>query len=326
MLRLRIDLAYDGTQFKGWAAQPGLRTVQGEVEAALALVARQNLSVTVAGRTDAGVHARHQVIHVDFPAEVWSQLLRSADDASGLSVDEQRAQSVVRRFNSLLARAYGQWCANRAVVALKGISDIIVYSCQVVGNDFDARFAALSRRYTYRVAPIGSLVPSRRFDVAVVAEALNVQAMQEAAGKLLGEHDFLSFCKPREGATTIRTLMALDIEEHGGEVAFHVQADAFCHSMVRSLVGALLEVGTGKKDIAWPAQLLQNPSRDMAAPLAPPQGLSLENIEYPAPDQWAARVAQSRNRRGDVEEHRVANSGVTGYGATDLGKNADCCD
>ena len=289
--RLRLDLGYDGTDFRGWAAQPGLRTVQGEIEAAIALVARQEVATTVAGRTDAGVHARHQVCHLDLSRQAWARLApraeRSEDDA---------ATSIVRRLNKILSGRYGERSRTRGVGVARGTCDVRIFAARVVDASFDARFSALARRYTYRVSDAPD--PLARWDRLWVDEPLDDQAMNDAAVPLLGQHDFLGYCRPREGATTIRTLRTLRaVREADGTLAFRVEADAFCHSMVRSLVGALLLVGSGARDIDYPARVLRARSRANAAPIAPAHGLTLEGVDYPAPEEWAARAAQARARR-----------------------------
>lgn len=294
VVRLRIELAYDGTFFRGWAAQPGLRTCQGGLESALETIARVPVGVTVAGRTDAGVHAAHQVVHVDFPLESWQALLREPRPAPTALLEA----AIKRRVNMLLARQYGQWMRERSLTTPKGSADLVVRTVRCVSADFDARFSALGRRYIYRVG-VGDLLPVRRHDVYWVGECLDVDAMNEAARVLLGEHDFLSFCKPRQGATTIRTLERLEARQSGdGIVEFYVQADAFCHSMVRSLVGALLDVGRGGA-IERPGQLLAACSRELAAPIAPAHGLTLAGVDYPAEEDWAAQAKRACRRRDE---------------------------
>ncbi|MGY5766260.1 tRNA pseudouridine(38-40) synthase TruA [Brachybacterium sp. DNPG3] len=283
--RLRLDLSYDGSGFHGWATQPGLRTVQGELEQALARVARTPLSVTVAGRTDTGVHARGQVCHLDVPEAVLAAL-------PGRS-DRDPAQALVDRLAGVLPE------------------DVVVHAARVVPDAFDARFGALRRRYRYRISDAPEHHDPLRRDVLRHRRALDAEAMDRAAAPLLGEHDFLSFCKPREGATTIRTLESLRVERPGagradeGLVVLTVVADAFCHHMVRSLVGTLLPVGEGRQDEGWPARVLAARTRDSAprggvgaATLGPPQGLTLDAVEYPADDELAAQARRARTVRG----------------------------
>ena len=236
--RLRLDLGYDGTDFRGWAAQPGLRTVQGEIEAALAMASREEMTTTVAGRTDAGVHACHQVCHVDLSDEAWARLT----PRGGQSAEATTASFIVRRLNKILSGRYGERARGRDLAAARGTCDVRIFSAEVVDASFDARFSALGRRYAYRVSDHPE--PLGRWDRLWVEDPLDEAAMNEAGARLLGEHDFLGFCRPREGATTIRTLRTLRAERDAeGSLVFRVEADAFCHSMVRSLVGALLLVG-----------------------------------------------------------------------------------
>ena len=290
--RLRIDLGYDGTDFRGWAAQPGLRTVQGEVEAALAMASREEIVTTVAGRTDAGVHARHQVCHADISEAAWARLSPRGGEAD----DEAVASSIVRRLNKILSGRYGERARGRDLAAARGTCDVRIYSAAVVDPSFDARFSALGRSYAYRVCDRPE--PLGRWDRLWVEDPLDEAGMNEAGAALLGEHDFLGFCRPREGATTIRTLRTLRAERDAeGTLVFRVEADAFCHSMVRSLVGALLLVGSGARDVDYPAQILRARSRSEAAPIAPAHGLTLEGVEYPDPSQWGARAEQARARR-----------------------------
>ncbi|MDO4257917.1 MAG: tRNA pseudouridine(38-40) synthase TruA [Actinomycetaceae bacterium] len=291
-VRLRLDLSYDGTHFHGWAAQPDLRTVQGEIESALATIIRTPVTLTVAGRTDAGVHARSQVCHCDLPRDFW-------ETKAGRDIPtDSHAPKLARRLNSMLSYAYCQWAASHGISAVRGQSDCVIHQIQAVDDTFDARFAATGREYSYRVADATSHDPLRRHDVTWIAAPVDGERMASAAQALLGTHDFLSYCRPREGATTIRTLTRLDIDrDTAGILTFHVGADAFCHSMVRSLVGALLEVGCGRRPPQWPGELLAAQSRQSAAPIAPAHGLTLEKVTYPPPDQWATRIAQARQRR-----------------------------
>lgn len=282
-LRIRLDLAYDGTAFAGWAAQPGLRTVQGTLEAALGTVLRtEPPRLTVAGRTDAGVHARGQVAHVDLDHEVW-QAARGRMDAPG--------SALVRRLAGLLP------------------PDLVVHRAAPAPAGFDARFSALHRRYAYRLADhVEAVDPLRRSWVVRHRVPLDAAAMGRAAAALVGRHDFAAFCRPRAGATTIRTLQELGVERPGtgpdaGLVVATVQADAFCHSMVRSLVGALLAVGEGRKDAGWPAELLAGRRRDSA--VAPAHGLTLEEVAYPPADELAARARATRARRSAPDDAGV---------------------
>lgn len=289
---MRLDLAYDGAGFSGWAAQPGLRTVEGELAAALETVLRAPVRLTVAGRTDAGVHAGAQVAHLDVPTAAWQAL-------PGRS-ERLPEQALLTRLAGVLARA-----AQLAGGATpRGAADVVVRAAQVVSPDFDARFSALERRYVYRVCDRTELRdPCQRGRVLWLGQALDVEAMGLSAQGLLGEHDFLSYCKPREGASTVRTLRVLDwqrVEDgcEAGLVTLTVVADAFCHSMVRSLVGAGLQVGLGRQDPGWPARLLAARTRQGAAPLAPAHGLTLEAVRYPPPERLGEQARRARVHRG----------------------------
>ncbi|MET0468369.1 MAG: tRNA pseudouridine(38-40) synthase TruA [Aeromicrobium sp.] len=265
-MRLRLDLSYDGTAFRGWATQPGLRTVQGEIESALATILRRAEvpRLTCAGRTDAGVHARGQVAHVDL------------DDA------DLDPPALRRRLRRLLPR------------------DIQLRALTVAPDGFDARFAALQRRYVYRIsdAPEGP-DPLLRSMVVHVGRPLDVDAMNAAADHLLGEHDFAAFCKKREGATTIRTLLELRTERVGDLVETTVRADAFCHSMVRALMGALIAVGEGRHEPRWSGEVLEGATRNARVTVMPPHGLVLEEVVYPDDEGLATRALEARRRRDE---------------------------
>jgi tRNA pseudouridine38-40 synthase len=269
-VRLRIDLSYDGSAFSGWAAQPGRRTVEDVVAAALGRVLRLPAppKLTVAGRTDAGVHARGQVIHIDVPAVAWPGTADSPGRAT--------------------------WRLARVLPA-----DVRVRAANPAPAGFDARFSALWRRYAYRVCDDQAAAdPLRRHETLWSFRRLDLTAMNEAARRCLGEHDFAAFCRRREGATTIRALRTLDWhrDDHGIAIAT-VVADAFCHNMVRSLVGALLAVGEGRKPPGWPAAVLAAAVRDPAVRVVPPHGLCLEEVGYPPEDELAARAATARRVR-----------------------------
>lgn len=267
MTRYRLDLAYDGTDFRGWAAQSGdLRTVQGVLELWITRVLRLDTPavLTVAGRTDAGVHARGQVAHVDLPSP-------------GLADELQRR----------LARALPD--------------DVVVHRVSEAPEGFDARFAAVWRRYVYRLAD-APIDPLLRGMVVGVRGPLDLDAMRAAASHLVGLHDFGAFCKFREGATTIRELQHLTVTRLpdgplAGVVEIELRADAFCHSMVRSLVGALVAVADGRRDAAWLASLVDQPTRAGDVTVMPPHGLVLEEVGYPPDDQLAARQQEARARR-----------------------------
>ena len=291
MPRIRLDLAYDGTFFSGWAAQPGLRTVEGVLTSALVTVLREPVRLTVAGRTDAGVHAAAQVVHFDASTEAWAALPGRSDRLPEAALLTRLAGVLAREAQASLPRTP------------RGAGDVVVTGARSVPEAFDARFGALSRRYTYRIADAAApRDPARRATVLWLPDRLDVRAMEASAEPLLGEHDFLSYCKPRQGATTIRTLRTLTWRRAAGGpdvglVVLTVVADAFCHSMVRSLVGAGLAVGQGRKPVTWPGELLAARTRDGAAPVAPPHGLTLEEIVYPADDELAAQAERARTTR-----------------------------
>jgi tRNA pseudouridine38-40 synthase len=278
VVRVRLDLAYDGTDFSGWAVQPGRRTVEGELSAALTMVLRRGepVRLTIAGRTDAGVHARGQVAHADVDAREWARVPGRSDR----SPEE-----------ALRARLAGVLPA-----------DVTVSRVSRAAAGFDARFSATSRRYLYRLADDLSVHdPLRRRDTVTVRSHLDARAMNDAAYLLVGLHDFAAFCKRRDGATTVRTLLALSWERRpDGVLAGTVVADAFCHSMVRSLVGALVPVGDGRRDVDWPAAVLTGAVRDAGVKVMPPHGLSLEEVAYPPDAELAVRAAQARATRGAV--------------------------
>ncbi|MFI0940407.1 tRNA pseudouridine(38-40) synthase TruA [Streptomyces sp. NPDC021020] len=267
-VRVRLDLAYDGADFSGWAKQRERRTVQGELEDAIRTVLRlaEPVELTVAGRTDAGVHARGQVAHVDLPGEVW---------------DAER-DKLRRRLAGRLP-----W-------------DVRVFGVEQAPAGFDARFSAIWRRYAYRVGDHpGGVDPLLRGHVLWHDRPVDVAAMNEAGQLLLGEHDFAAYCKKREGATTIRRLLQVSWErrEDDGVAVATVKADAFCHNMVRALVGAMILVGDGHKHVGFPAEVLAGRVRHSAVNVVRPHGLTLEEVGYPPAHLLAQRNAESRNLR-----------------------------
>ena len=285
--RLRLDISYDGTDFAGWTKQPNLRTVQGELESALATVFQRHgaaPSLTVAGRTDAGVHAVGQVAHVDLTAEQLSSL----DERRGQS----GAESLARRLNGIAGLS----------------SDVVVRSSALAPAGFDARFGAIWRSYEYRVedasVPRNPLV--RGFTLSYPAE-LDAAAMNAAAVGLLGLHDWASYCKPRDGGTTIRTLQEFAWgRDPEGTLIARVKADAFCHSMVRSLVGASIAVGEGKLAASDLIRLRDAEERTSAFKVAPAKGLTLVEVGYPPDEELAARAEQTRARRDGAVRMDVA--------------------
>lgn len=300
---LRLTIAYDGTHYHGWARQEGQATIQEEIETAIATILRAPMILTVAGRTDAGVHATAQVAHLDAPLTSLHALVRHATqtscphsighegEAQRSTLDEQ-LDALRRRANSLLARSSNAHSP-------RGTSAIVITDISVAPQGFDARFSALHRRYEYAIADaLAGYNPLERGYTLWHPGTLNVEAMNEAAQHLLGEHDFLSFCKPREGATTIRTLQRLDVEREAGSnrIIVTAQADAFCHSMVRSLVACLLAVGSGQRAPDWARERLQARSREGAS-IAPAHPLTLVEVAYPPAELLAEQARLARTTR-----------------------------
>ncbi|MFD6143007.1 tRNA pseudouridine(38-40) synthase TruA [Promicromonospora sp. NPDC060271] len=289
-IRVRLDLAYDGTDFAGWARQPGLRTVEGALEDGLARILRSEQlgrptpRLTVAGRTDSGVHARGQVAHVDLEADAWAAL----PGRSGRS-SRTPAEALVSRLAGVLP------------------ADVVVHRARQAAPGFDARFSALRRRYTYRIADAPGLRdPLRRTHVLWSRRPLDAAAMDDAVRPLVGVRDFAAYCKPRPGATTIRELQHIAWERpadgpDAGLVVGHVVADAFCHNMVRALVGASMGVGEGRRPVSWPAELLASRRRDAGVFVVPPEGLCLEEITFPPDEELAARADAVRAKRMDED-------------------------
>lgn len=269
-VRIRLTLGYDGTGYAGWARQPELPTIQGEVEAALEQAAPGLGSVTCAGRTDAGVHARGQVIHIDVPPALLE-----------------------RRGLDGLGRQLNQYTS----------AQIQVHSVAVAPPGFDARFSALSRSYAYRLCDdITNWDPLFRNWVTLHKRTLDAAPMARAAQMLLGEHDFSAFCKPRDGASAVRRVLFIDVHRDGGRrVVIAIESDAFCHSMVRSIVGALVAVGEGRKDPEWVGRVLAARQRDSGVMVMPPEGLVLESVTYPPDELVAQRAQTTRQFRGGAE-------------------------
>jgi tRNA pseudouridine38-40 synthase len=273
LVRWRIDLAYDGAAFSGWAAQPGLRTVEGELSAWIGRVLRLDElpTLTCAGRTDAGVHARGQVVHVDL-----APISEASRDGS-IDVGEL----LTRR----LSRALPE--------------DLVVHRVTRAPEGFDARFSAIWRRYVYRLWDSrDSRDPLRRHHVVAHPEPLDVPLLAAAGQDLLGLHDFAAFCRRRDGATTIRTLQQVDpVRLDDGTLEITVRADAFCHSMVRSLMGGLVAVASGRRDRDWLRGLLTLGGRAGDITVMPPHGLTLEEVGYPSDGELAARARAARTTR-----------------------------
>lgn len=243
MTVFRLDIAYDGSGFHGYARQTGQRTVQGDLEAALQTLLKEEVKTAVAGRTDAGVHARHQVV--------------SFAHAGGIDT-----ASFARSLRGLVA------------------PQIAVLEMTVVPDDFSARFSATSRRYRYRIDTRPAHDPLERAFVWHVGRSLDVTAMSEAAASFLGEHDFTSFCRSIEGKSNVRRLTRLEVEESDGLLDVWAEANAFCHQMVRSLVGHLYDVGRGFSDPSRASEVLTALDRSAVATVAPPHGLTLWEVRY----------------------------------------------
>ncbi|MFM7030371.1 MAG: tRNA pseudouridine(38-40) synthase TruA [Micrococcales bacterium] len=279
LVRFRVDFGYAGTNFNGWAKQPGLRTVEGAFLEALELVFEPDATcfgLTVAGRTDAGVHAHHQVLHLDLSQTQIKRLGRfSAPDM---------AEGAIRdRLNSLLD------------------DDIRVHSVAYAPAGFDARFAATYRRYRYRIADgLAVKDPIEAGNTLWTRWPLNLLAMQQAALHLIGLNDFASFCRPRPFSTTIRELREVRVvrrDDENAVVEIHLLADAFCHNMVRSIVGALIAVGEGR---ATPAEIkarLEASDRSSSYKVVAAKGLTLMEIGYPEPEEMANQVARAKDLR-----------------------------
>jgi len=267
--RLRIDIAYDGTAFFGWATQPDKRTIQDLVEEAIACISRSDVESVVAGRTDAGVHATGQVIHVDLPETVFTD---------GLTYRDLRY-----KLNRILDE------------------DVRIMEISDAPEGFHARFSALRRIYTYKILDNNEVIaPLSRYDVAPWYRLLDVDLMNKASALVLGHHDFAAFCKFKEGGTTIRTLEKYQWHRDSeGLLIAEVIADAFCYSMVRNLVGAVVCVADGRKDPSWMAELLANKERVSDSLVFPARGLSLTRVEYPSDDELLDRARVTIGKRGD---------------------------
>ena len=261
-LRLRLDLAYDGTHFFGWGKQPDRRTVQEEVENAIGTVTQSKIDSIVAGRTDAGVHASGQVIHVDVP-------------------DTVNLEELGYKLNRILD------------------TDVRVMNVSIAPVAFHARFSALRRHYTYKILDANQVVsPLHRFDVTSWYRPLDIDAMNTASALLLGDHDFAAYCKFREGATTIRQLQKFEwIRDSEGYLIGDVVADAFCYSMVRNLVGAVVCVADGRFGPEWIAETLANKVRISDSLVFPASGLTLRQVDYPSDYELLDRAAKTVARR-----------------------------
>jgi len=266
--RLRIDSAYDGTNFFGWGAQPDRRTLQDLIEEAISRISRTDTESIVAGRTDAGVHATGQVIHVDVPDAMFEGELNYID------------------FRYKLNRILDE--------------DVRIMNITDAPAGFHARFSALRRHYVYKILDNNDVItPLSRFDVASWYRPLDAARMNEASKLVLGHHDFAAFCKFRQGSTTIRTLEKYEWRrDSDGLLVADVVADAFCYSMVRNLVGAVVCVADGRKDPSWMSELLANKERVSDSLVFPARGLTLVQVDYPSDDQLLERAKITVSKRG----------------------------
>ena len=276
--RLRIDLAYDGTRYAGWALQPDYATVQGELEGALSRIARTSVSTIVAGRTDAGVHASHQVVHADIPNK-----------------------PKFNRYHPLQR----EWDLGNFHFRLNQIlpEDIRILKMEFAPENFHARFGATARHYQYKIADNNVIVPPlKRLNIATWFRPLDLDLMNEASALMLGEHDFAAFCKFREAATTIRTLTQFEwSRDRDGYLQADLTADAFCYNMVRNLVGAAVCVGESRFPVEWMVQVLEKATRVSDSYVFPSKGLTLVGVDFPPEGELAIRVQQAMARR-DLSE------------------------
>jgi tRNA pseudouridine38-40 synthase len=262
-----MDIAYDGTNFFGWGAQPDRRTIQDLVEEAISRISRTDTNSIVAGRTDAGVHATGQVIHVDLPDAMFAGDLNYID------------------FRYKLNRILDE--------------DVRIMNISDAPEGFHARFSALRRYYVYKIIDNNDVIPPlSRYDVASWYRPLDVDRMNEASKLVIGHHDFAAFCKFRQGGTTIRSLEKYEWKRtEDGLLVADVVADAFCYSMVRNLVGAVVCVADGRKDPSWMAELLANKERVSDSLVFPARGLSLYRVDYPTNDQLIERAKVTIGKR-----------------------------
>jgi len=279
-VRLRVDLAYDGAGFSGWAKQPNLPSVQQTLETALAKALRLDLSLVrtvVAGRTDSGVHATGQVCHVDLPSD-------HALVAEPRKVDKE----LLKRLRGALGKTSAIW-VERVMIAPDG---------------FDARFSPLRRRYEYRIADGRARKDPRTAGHTLwISDSLNQAAMNRLGKALLGLHDWASFCRAREGATTIRKLEKFSwVRDSEGVLCGTVVADAFCHSMVRSLVGAAIAVGKRDLAVSEIVALRDQTARTSAWKTMPAHGLTLVEVVYPKDRELARRAELTRAQRAPLSD------------------------
>ncbi|MBX3104323.1 MAG: tRNA pseudouridine(38-40) synthase TruA [Microbacteriaceae bacterium] len=277
-VRVRLDIAYDGTDFRGWSMQPNLRTVQGEIESHLATIFRRwgpEPKLTVAGRTDAGVHASGQVAHFDLTKEQVEGFSRTGPSST--------LDSIATRINGIAGLE----------------ADFKVLESKRAPDGFDARFSAIWRSYKYRIADsVAKWDPMFWRATLAYPRELALEPMQNASDKLLGLHDWSAFCKSREESTNIRTLFEFDwSRDNQGVLIARLRADAFCHSMVRSLVGALVAVGEGKLSNAELLQIRKSGIRGSRFKVLPAKGLTLTEVGYPPDSELADRATATRAKR-----------------------------
>jgi tRNA pseudouridine38-40 synthase len=249
--RIRLDFSYDGTNFAGWAKQPDQVTIQSTMESAIATFTRETITLTAAGRTDAGVHAKHQVAHFDLPNL----------DRDGNPWD---IENFAYKLNRILTE------------------DIRIISAVSAPSNFHARFSAISRHYIYKIADgLQTIPPLARFDTTSWYRELDLDRLQAASNYLIGKHDFATFCKPDVGATTIRTLESFNWERRSdGFLIADVIGDAFCYSMVRNMVGAVACVAEGRFEPLWIKSILEEKRRISDSLVFPARGLTLHRIVY----------------------------------------------
>lgn len=261
--RLRVDCQYDGTRFSGWSIQPDRRSIQGVIEDVLSRVLDHEISTTVAGRTDAGVHALGQVFHFDIPQQLRENW----------------------KLDSLL------YIGNRLLT-----SEVRFTAVNDAPSDFHARYSALRRHYRYQILDNArTLNPLERVATTSYHRSLDENLMNVASTLLLGEHDFAAFCRPREGTTTIRSLEQFSwSRQSSGLLTAQITADAFCHNMVRALVGAMMMVGDGRWPAGEPSAILK--SKERHSHIAPAHGLTLMAVDYPAPEEYGQRAKRVTSR------------------------------
>jgi tRNA pseudouridine38-40 synthase len=246
-MRIALGIEYDGSCFNGWQAQqPGVRTVQGAVEQALSAVAAHPVSVVCAGRTDAGVHATGQVVHFD-------------SDAS------RSARAWTLGTNTLLP------------------PDVSVRWAQPVAETFHARFSATARQYRYIILNQPTRSALQRNRVSWQMRPLDVVRMNAAAAHLIGEHDFTAYrAQQCQSKSPVRVMRQLTVTRHGAYLTIDVLANAFLHHMVRNIAGVLMTIGQGEREPDWAREVLEGRDRKLGGVTAPPQGLYLVAVEYPA--------------------------------------------